>query len=313
MMKCRISTSYYRYAVALMLLVLLNGCSSTAGYKKPISDFQNASSVVTESARVYVTQLNKTQRNAYIDRQVSDEKQITLDKIEELQAFSPQAIETRLGALNELSKYGDLLGKLANSDAPENITSNAEDLANSLKKLENNINNLGESGNTKFKGAFSPVALLIGEVARFAVEKKIQEAIEKAILGGEKPIKNLIIVIRDDLVMAYQLKRNAVSDNRVIYIDGYEKERLKGRDVVSLRKRGEEIKSVLDVWETLPTSNPSEGLDAMATAHSALVDYAKSPKKAEDLAAFAAQMETFVARAKRVGNAVRQLQQLNNE
>ena len=312
-MRRRITTSYYWYAVALMLLVLLNGCSSTAGYKKPISDFQNASLVVTESARVYVTQLNKTQRDAYVDRQASEAKQIKLSEIEELQAFSPEAIETRLGALNELSKYGDLLGQLANSDAPEKITSNAEDLAKSLEKLEGNINNLGGSGNTNFKGAFSPAALLIGEVARFAVEKKIQEALDKAILGGEKPIKNLIRVIRDDIVMAYQLKRNAVSNSRVIYVDGYETERLKGRDVVSLRKRGDEIKSVLDVWEALPTSNPSEGLDAMATGHSALVDYAKSPKKTEDLAAFAAQMETFVARAKRVGNAVRQLQQLNND
>jgi hypothetical protein len=312
-MRRRITIPYYWYAIALMLLILLNGCSSTTGYKKPIGDFQNASSVVTESARVYVTQLNKTQRDAYVDRQVSGAKQIRLSEIEEFQAFSPEAIETRLGALNELSQYGELLGQLANSDASEKITSNAGDLAKSLENLEKNINNLGGSGNTNFKGAFGPAALLIGEVARFSVEKKIQEAIDRAILGGEEPIKNLIRVIRDDLVMAYQLKRNVVSNNRVIYVDRYEIERLQGHDVVSLRKHGEEIKSVLDVWEALPTSNPSEGLDAMATAHSALVDYAKSPKKTEDLAVFAVQMETFVARAKRVGNAVRQLQQLNND
>jgi hypothetical protein len=104
-----------------------------------------------------------------------------------------------------------------------------------------------------------------------------------------------------------------VSNNRVIYVDGYETERLKGYDIESLRTRGKEIKSAMDIWEALPTSNPSEGLDAMATAHGALVVYAKSPKKIEDLAEFAAQMETFVARAKRVGNAVRQLQQLDND
>lgn len=307
-MRPRTTKSYYLHAVALFFTVLLSGCSSTYGYKKPISDFQNASSIVTESARVYIIQLNKTQRDAYVDRQVNESNQIKLSEIEELQAFFPEEIETRLGALSELSKYGDLLGQLANSEAPEQITSNAEELANSLEKLKKNIGSLSESGNANFKGAFSPAALLIGEVARFAVEIKIQEALDKAILDGEKPIKNLIRVIRDDLVMAYQLKRNALSNNRVIYVDGYEAERLKGSDIDRLRKRGDEIKSVLDVWETFPTSNPSEGLDAMATGHSALVDYAKSPKKIEDLAAFAAQMETFVARAKRVGNAVGQLQ-----
>ena len=226
--------------------------------------------------------------------------------------FSPGAIEARLGALNKLSKYGELLLQLANSDAPEKITSNAGDLAESLKKLERNVNDLSANGDTGFKGALGPAALLIGEVARYAVEKKIQEALDKAILGDEEPINNLIRVIRDDLETAYELKRTAVTASRVIYVDGYEAERLKGRDVASLRRRGDEIKSVLDVWEVLPTSNPSEGLDAMAAAHSALADYAKSQKKSEDLTTFAAQMETFVARAKRVGNAVLQLQQLNS-
>lgn len=311
-MRRRISIQHYRFSVAFMSLIMLNGCSTTAGYKKPISDFQNGSSVVTESARVYVTQLNKTQRDAYIDRQVSEAKQIKLTEVDEVQVFSPEAIEARLGALNELSKYGELLGQLANSDAPEKISSNAGDLAKSLENLGGNINKLGPAMNTDFKSTFGPAAILMGEVARLAVEKKIQEALDKAILSGEEPIKKLIRTIRNDLVTAYQLRRNAVTGNRVIYVDGYETERLKGVDVVSLRKRGDEIKSNLDVWEALPTSNPSEGLDAMASAHSALVDYAKSPKKPEDLSAFAVQMEIFVARAKRVGNAVRQLQQLNN-
>lgn len=311
-MRSGFTTSRHRCVLALMLLVLLNGCSSTAGYKKPISDFQNASSVVTDSARVYVIQLNKTQRDAYIDRQVSEAQQIKLLEIEQLQVFSPEEIETRLSALNELSKYGELLGQLANSDAPEKITANAGDLAKSLENLSENINKLGATGNANFKNAFGPAAVIIGEVARFVVEKKIQEALDKAIVGGEEPIKTLIQVIRDDLILAYELKRNAISESRLIYVDGYEIERQKGRDVISLRKHGNEIKSALDTWEALPTSNPSDGLNAMATAHSALVDYARSEKTPEDLVAFAAQMETFVARAKRVGSAVRQLQELNN-
>ena len=311
MMRHQISIRYYRFAVALTALIMLNGCSTTADYKKPISDFQDASSVVSESARVYVTQLNKTQRDAYVDRQVSIAKEIKLSEIEDLQSFTPEAIEARLGALNELSKYGELLGQLANSDAPERISSNAGDLANSLKSLEENITELGPIRNTNFKSTFGPAALLMGEVARLAVEKKIQEALNKAIVSGEEPIKKLIRTLRNDLVTAYQLKRTAVSASRRIYVEGYDTERQKGNDIVSLRKRGDEIKSSLDVWETLPTSNPSDGLDAMASAHSALVDYAKSPKTPENLSAFAVQMETFVARAKRVGNAVRQLQ-LNN-
>jgi hypothetical protein len=50
----------------------------------------------------------------------------------------------------------------------------------------------------------------------------------------------------------------------------------------------------------------------MAAAHSALVDYARSSQNREDLAAFAAQMEAYFERAKRVGNAVHQLYQIKS-
>ncbi len=291
--------------------LLMTGCATTDGYQKPISDFQNASSIVTQSAGVYVTQLNKTQRDAYITRQVSGAEPIKLSEIERLQVFSPEGLAARLGALDKLSKYGELLGQLANSDAPQRVSSNAQGLAASLNKLSEDINKLSASKDAKFKEAFGLAALLIGEVARFSVEKKIQEALDKAILDGEKPVTNLIRRIRADLELAYELKRNALSENRVIYVDGYERERSGVQpNLLSLRNRGEEIKAALDLWEALPVSNPSQGLDAMATAHGDLVDYAKSPKRAENLAALASQMEIFAARAKRVGNAVQQLQQL---
>lgn len=312
-MKRRIYMKYYAAVVTMTVLVLLAGCSSTTGYKKPISDFQNASSVVTDSARIYVNQLNKTERDAYIDRQASAAKQILLTEIERKQVFSVEEIQTRLDALSQLSKYGELLGQLANSEAPERITNSAEDLATSLEKLVTDVGTLNPTNNKAFSGAIGPATRLMGEVARLVVEKKIQEALNKAILSGEEPIVKLIRAIRDDLIIAYERKKNAISTNRVVYVDGYELERIKTTsNVEKLRERGEEIKSVLDVWESFPASNPSEGLDAMATAHTALVDYAKSPKNAIDLTTLAAEMETFVSRAKRVGKAVQQLQTLNN-
>lgn len=295
-------------------LLLMTGCASTAGYKKPISDFQNASSVVTQSAGIYVTQLNKTQRDAYIDQQVSNNEQIKLTEIEKLQVFTPEGIETRLTALKELASYGELLAQLANSDAPERITDNAKDLAESLDKLGGHVNELSGGGDAGFKGAFGPASLIMSEVARFSVEKKMQKALDKAVLDGEKPITNLLHAIKTDLAMAYELKRNAVTNTRVIYIDGYDEEHQKGNkaNLDVLRQRGDKIKSALDAWEGLPTSNPSEGLDAMVVAHRALVDYAKSSKKPADLKELADQMEIFGERAKRVGSAVRQLQHLNN-
>ncbi|WP_446010872.1 hypothetical protein [Candidatus Electrothrix sp.] len=186
--------------------LLLSGCATTEGYKKPISDFQNASSIVTQSAGVYITQLNKTQRDAYIDRRVNKGEQIKLSEIEEFQVFSRDAITARLSALTQLANYGTLLGRLANSDTPQSITSNAEELKASLDKLNENVNALNGEKDAKFKNAFGPAALLMGEVARFALERQIQASLNKAILNGEKPITDLIDVLKHDLTEAYDLQ-----------------------------------------------------------------------------------------------------------
>lgn len=305
-------SSWYLCLITLVVLSLCSGCSSVKGYKTPIKNFQNASATVTESARIYVIRLNKTQRDAYIERQVSSARQIKLTELEAVQVFSPESIAARLGALDQLMKYGSLLGQLADPDSQREISSNAGDLGRSLDKLSGNITQLSASGDQHFRTAFEPASIIIGEVARFALERKIEKALDKAIAEGEEPVKSVIRVLRDDLEMAYQLKRSALTSNRVIYVDGYEVERRRGDDVVRLRARGEEIKSVMDLWEALPMSNPREGFDALAAAHTALVDYARSHKKRADLATFSAQMEEFALRAQRVGDSVRQLQQLNN-
>jgi hypothetical protein len=294
-------------------LLLLSGCVSTAGYKKPISDFQEASTVITDNTRNSITQLNKILRDAYIDQQASEGGKITPAEIQSAQILSRDAIKIRIDALAELAKYGVLLGKLANSDAPEQVTSNANKLAMSLGEISGDVQKLSGSNDKSFKDAFGPAAMLMGEVARFAVEKKIEDALNKAILGGEKPILTLIEAIESDLTTVYDVKRVTVSNRIDNILQRYEKELLKG-DTGKLRNIGDEIKSALDVNDVLLENNPSAGggVKDMKKAIGALVKYAKSPKTPNDLATFAAQMEIFAARAKRVSDAAQKLQQLDN-
>ena len=294
--------------IPLAGLLLLTGCANHNGYKKLINDFQTASSVVTQSAGVYITQLNKTQRDAYIDRQVNKGAEIKLNKVEEFQVFSSKSIQARLDALTQLASYGTLLGRLANSDTPQRITSNAEELKVSLDKLNEDVNTLTGNEDAKFKNALGPAALIMGEIARFAVERKIQDSLNTAILKGEKPVTDLIDVLKHDLTQAYDLHSQAVQDSAVNYINGYHIELKKKSSLDKLRKRGQEIKSALDIREELPKGDPSYGLYAMGEAHKALVDYAKSPRNQDDLKNLAEQMEIFAERAKRVGKVVQQLQ-----
>ncbi|WAK00533.1 hypothetical protein [Methylobacter sp. YRD-M1] len=288
------------------------GCADQTAYRAPVSTFQDASSVMVHSARIYLTQLNKVERDAYIRRQAANNQHIRLNEIEKTQSFSPEEIAVRLEALNGLSRYGELLGQLANSDAPEKITAGASDLAHSLQKLSSDVSQLAEKpANNKFVNSTGPVVQIVGEVARIAAEKKIQAALDHAILAGEEPIRNLIHAIRDDITIAYERKRNALSAQRVDYVDAYE-------DTVSAagnsnydqrKQRADELIAYLDVWESFPLTNPYEGLNAMADAYSALVAYAKSPKAPTDLSSLADQVELFAARANRIGAAIQQLEQ----
>ena len=307
-------TKSFQILIITCLLIITSGCSSVAGYKRPISNFQNASSVVINSTRIYLAELNKVERNKYIDKQTTEKKNILLSDINKSQLFSREQIQLRLEALDLLSQYGDLLGQLANSDVPERITSNADNLGSALSKLSNDISTArGETG-SNFSSAIGPVTTIVGEVARLAVERKMEEALDNAVTKGEKPIISLIDTIRTDIVSAYQRKKNALSTNRVVLIDKYNVELKKvnsgNGNAIQLEKDAEELKSFLDLWESFPSSNPNEGLEAMKKAHQALVDYAKSDKNDKDLADFVEAMEVFTLRAQRVGVAVNQLQNI---
>ena len=61
------------------------------------------------------------------------------------------------------------------------------------------------------------------------------------------------------------------------------------------------------ICSTTVKANPEEGLDAMAKAHSALVTYAKSGQKVNDLASLVEAMEAFATRAANIGRAIQDL------
>ncbi len=300
------------FILLIIVLSIIAGCASTEGYKRPITKFQDASSVVINSTRLYLNELNKVERNAYIDKKTAKKEQIILAEIEKRQVFSPEQIVLRLKTLESLSKYGELLGQLASSDAPERITSNAESLGAALTKLSTDISRTAEG--TQFSQAIGPVTTIVGEITSLAVEKKIQEALDKAVREGETPVLKLIETIRNDIVIAYERKRQAFSDKRVAIIDKYNSELKKINEgkgnVDKLGKYADELKSHLNLWEMLPTSNPENGLSAMRIAHKALVDYVKSDKNEINLADFVEAMEVFVSRARRIGMAVNELQNI---
>lgn len=297
--------------LALVIATLNFGCGPE-GYRTPITKFQSASAVVVESTRVYVSELNKVERDSYILDQVSKKSQIKLEEIEAAQVFSKEGLEARMEALDLLAGYGDLLSKVANSDAPEKVSAQATSLKGSITNLSNTVSGLTGADNAKFNAAVGPVTAIVGEVLNFIVERKIKQALDRAITGGEKPVNDMLAVIGSDIDVAYERKRAAFSNLRVILVDAYNEEQQKGdrADAEKLRLYGERIRAHEDRWEEFSNANPKEGLAAMAKAHAALVNYARSSKKINDFGALVDAMEAFAGRAQRLGQAVNALRAL---
>ena len=80
----------------VLIFSLALGCAHPSAYKAPVGKFRDASAVVIESAKTYLTELNKTERDIFIQGQASRPAQMKLADIEEHQVFSKEAIAARL-------------------------------------------------------------------------------------------------------------------------------------------------------------------------------------------------------------------------
>jgi hypothetical protein len=144
------------------------------------------------------------------------------------------------------------------------------------------------------------------------VQHKIEKALNRAIEDGEFPVNHLLGLLRSDMNSAYQRKRTAFSATRKFLVDDYNREINKGdkADPEKSRLLADRISANEDRWETFLSSNPGEGLDAMALAHSALVKYARSDKRPVNFSQLVDAMDSFAARAKRIGEAVEALRHI---
>lgn len=290
----------------LFLTSILSTACGPSGYVEPITKFQSSASIVIASTRLYVSELNKVERDHYINQKVTEKKDIDLAELEGVQVFSQDGLRARLDALDQLAKYGELLSKLAKSNAPERVQAEAKDLGDSISHLEKT---LAGTPNSQFKESVGAVSSIVGEIVSLIVERKIEKALDTAIEKGEQPINRLIAVIRNDISLAYERKRTSLSELRVAFRDDYARELAKGdkADPEKLRMLAGRISAHEDRWEVFASANPSEGLDAMAKAHSALVQYAKSAHKVKDFESLVAAMEAFSARAISLGKSVQTL------
>jgi hypothetical protein len=294
------------------LVVLSVGCAKQSVYKAPVGKFRDASGVVIQATKAYLTELNKVERDQYIYSQASKVQQIQLVEIEQVEVFSKDGIQVRLKALDELANYTELLYELANSSAPETLKTRASDLQKAITNLSGEVKNLTGQDDTQFKTIAGTVMPVIGEVLKAFAEQKIENALKKAIATGSSPVNQLIGAIESDARLSYERKRTSYSGARVALVDQYNREYQKGRDAdpEKLKQYADAISVGEDRWESFLTAQPSEGLEALKKANDALVKFAGTRKpRVTDLVSFVDAMEAFADTAKQVGQAAQNLKQ----
>jgi hypothetical protein len=277
-------------------------------YSAPVTKFREASAVVIESTKAYLVALNKTERDHYIDDQVAGGAPIQLIKIEEVQVFGAQAIAARIDALDRVADYTELLFRLATSSAPETVKGKATSLGTALTSLSSRVNELTGADDAAFKRTAGSVFPAIGEVLQAIVERRLDDSLRKAVTRGAEPVNMLIEAIKADVEVAYERKRNALSKRRADAAVTYNTAVTKGAATATLRRLADVVSGTEDQWEAFQTARPASGLDAMQSAYAALATLARTPRPGpSDVSRFAEAVEAFAAAAERVGQAVRQL------
>ncbi|MEK6736572.1 MAG: hypothetical protein AABY47_08380, partial [Pseudomonadota bacterium] len=193
-----------RTLLGLILSVLfLAGCANTAAYREPITRFQQASTVVIEGARIEYGIANQRERDAEIDRLISNRKEITLKDLnnKDLRVLSSDDLAARMAILDALSKHGQLLLALASSDAPVR----ARDAANSLDDAIVSLStSLGKLPSGEFRNNIEGFATIAAEVTRLSLEVKISQALDKGITLSENNILAIIRLLQVDMSALYE-------------------------------------------------------------------------------------------------------------
>lgn len=300
--------------LAVLLTATALGCAQPATYKAPVTKFRDASAVVIESTKGYLTALNKTERDHYLFSKAAAREQIRLLEVEKVQVFTAEAIAVRLKALDQLANYTELLYRLATSEAPETIRGRAKNLGTAVANLSIDVSKLSGADNQRFTTAAGKAFPIIGDLLKAFVEKRLEEALKQAITTGAAPVNELIEAIKIDAEVAFERKRQALSKRRGQAALQYNTEFAKGEgaDSAVLRRLVEGVSAMEDTWEAFQTARPVEGLTAMQNANLALEKFARTPKpNVTDFASFVDAVEVFASAAERVGLAVQQLKGLD--
>lgn len=309
--KLSIPASLFPLAAAVLC-----GCTTVKIYQNPIANFQTAVNSANGSIRPYLTEVNTLVVKANLYDKVGQGKPWGT---EDLKAAIPQQeIQVRLQALSVIASYANALGAVANAGDVEALGQAAKTLGDDVNGLGATISGLaskrsanpGKSDTAKQAAALDlsgPVASLVTLFGTLAIEHAQRQAVEKAILDGEKPVGQLLDLLKADLQAITYVDDSSYAAMQTGMVLLYNEARTK-TDPLGLMMLIDRFVADNNQLQVLRSMQIDSLLSDMKNAHTALVVFAKSSKTPKDLSDLASQIDVFTAQVKLVNDAVVSIQ-----
>jgi hypothetical protein len=284
--------------MAVAAVVLTGACTTPSTYLDSIKKFQTAAVATSTTARTYLVDLNRFERNTYLDTLRADPNQAFDSERFLEKPFAPEAIQARVEALDAVIRYAGLLGQLASSTAGQDAQDAATNLGKQIKATADEFDKDAKGEKKKDAADFvTPLGELAGAIAKIAIEEAQVGALNDAIEAAAPSVRTITALLRNDLANAVARRTLVMSQKRADVIAQYvdrtfssESERLRLLQTIQENE---------DKWDETPASGEQAAalVDSFRDAHEALVMYAKSSRGAGDLASLTAAIELFAARA----------------
>lgn len=299
-----------RSILLALAAVLAVGCATTNAYRDPITKYQQASTVVTELARVEYRDANRRERNAEIDRRVERREAIDLKLFEDPKyvVLDEAGMQARLDALDALAKHGTLMLALANADSPGRAKAAATSLDEAVVKLRKAA---GDEPSSDFSARANAFTAIAGEIVQLVLQRQLTKALDRGIIASNDSVPGLIAALREDMTALHARKRSMLGARRVRAVDEYADQLAKKPyNAAATQKAADALKDIQDEWDKLPSMLGSgKAFDAMAAAQAALVAFAESPKKPQDVDNVLEATDAFAESAKVIADSIKTIRQ----
>jgi hypothetical protein len=308
------------WAALALGLALLPGCKTPGSFREPVARFQQGTTQAKTALGKYYTELNRFERDLYLDERLYDpglevlatdaggQPTPLLGKL-----FSPESIQARMDTLTLLGVFAERLATLAGSEEPGKLPEGSKALGEKLGSLGRQLEVLSKKGDSSASRYVEPVTTLVGVVGSLFVEHKQTEALQKGLEQGAPRVEALIDLLEADLVEVLGPQRltgaRQALASRVVFYN-------LNKGKLSLAERREvlaDIRRASDDYEALVVAHPVELARALRDAHEALLRFARSKRELTSFEELSAAMQSFQGRVQAAAAAVQRIREPQGE